>query len=336
MKVAALADPATLESLKVEDRPEPEVRPGAVKVRWKAASLNFHDFAVAAGLLPAAAGRVLVSDAAGEVVEIGDLVSEWSPGDKVMSTFFPDWIDGQPTSAGTASVTGDTTDGCAAELGVLPESALTHVPDDWSFAEAATLPCAGLTAWRALYDIADLQAGQTVLVQGSGGVSIFALQLAKATGARVYATTSSAEKADRLRALGADHVINYAEDPSWGETVAEATDGGVDVVLDVGGPSTLPQSIVAGRCDAHLILIGVLGGMEASLNIPQLLFKQQRIRPIAVGSHAQQRRLVDHLAGTGIRPVIDRSFSLDEIADGLGHLSGQRHFGKVIIDIASA
>ncbi|WP_051472064.1 zinc-dependent alcohol dehydrogenase family protein [Patulibacter minatonensis] len=331
--IARVGAPPTLESLVVETGEEPSVGPGQIKVRWRALSLNFHDYAVAAGLMPADGGRIPVSDGAGEVLEVGDGVTAWKPGDHVMSTFFPDWIDGEPTLETTTRVLGDSVDGCAAEVSVLPEGWVTRMPEGWSFQEAATLPCAGVSAWRALYDIADLQPGQSVLVQGSGGVSIFALQFAKATGATVYATTSSDEKAQKLRDLGADHVVNYRTDETWGDTVRDLTEGGVDLVVEVGGPDTIGQSIAACRYGGHIVLVGLLTGMDATIFLPALMYKQQRLRPLACASHAHQEQFVEFLSTVDVKPVIDRSFAFSEIGDALGHLVAGKHFGKITIDL---
>lgn len=335
MKVASIGAPATLDTLSFIERAEPSVRPGAVKVRWRALSLNFHDYAVVAGLMPAAQGRVPMSDGAGEIVAVGAGVTGWKVGDSVMSTFFPDWDSAEPTLQNTARIFGDSIDGCAAEISVVEDSTLTAIPPGWTFAEAATLPCAGVTAWRALFDEANVQAGQSVLVQGSGGVSVFALQFAKAAGATVYATSSSEEKSERLRALGADHLVNYRTDLAWGETVSRLSGGGVDIVLDVGGPATLVQSLDAARIGGHIVAIGLLGGMEVTLPVPKLLFKQQRIRPIAVGSHAQQRRLLDWIAKTSIKPIIDQRFSFADMAAALRYQVRGQHLGKIVVDVTA-
>lgn len=333
MKAVTIGSPASLDSLSFMALPEPTLRPGTVKVRWHALSLNFHDYAVVGGLMPAADGRVPVSDGAGEITAVGEGVTEWRVGDSVMSTFFPNWFDGEPDIQNTASIAGDSVDGYAAQISVVDASALTRIPSGWSFADASTLPCAGVTAWRALFDEAHLRRGQTVLVQGSGGVSVFALQFAKAAGATVYATSSSDEKGERLRALGADRVVNYRTDPLWGESVARMSKGGVDVVLDVGGPATLAQSLDAARIGGHIVAIGLLGGMEVTLPVPKLLFKQQRIRPIAVGSHAQQRKLVDWIEKTQIRPIIDRTFAFADIARALRYQISGQHLGKIVVDV---
>ncbi len=209
------------------------------------------------------------------------------------------------------------------------------MPRDWSYADASTLPCAALTAWRGLVEIRKIKAGDSVLVEGTGGVSIFALQLAKAFGATVYATSSSPEKLERLRQLGADHVINYREGARWGETVSTLSKGGVDHVIDVGGAATLAQSISAVPVDGNVVLIGILGGREANINLAQWMIKQQHIRPVAVGSRAMQIDMVHFLDEQSLRPVIDSTFSLDRLAEAFAYQVSGQHFGKIVIDLLS-
>lgn len=325
--------PAQISSLQIAEVEEPSTVPGTVKVRWRAVSLNFHDYAVASGMLPTEDGRIPCSDAAGEVMEVGEGVTKWQVGDKVMSTFFPGWQEGAPEPVGTAELSGDSCDGYATQCSVLPANALTRMPDGYSYQEAATFPCAALTAWRALFEIGNIQPGDKVLIQGTGGVSIFGLQLAKAAGAIVYATSSSKEKMQRLQALGADYTLNYRENPDWGMAVFELAQGGVDHVLDVGGGLTLSQSIDAGKMGANLVLIGILGGLECQLNLAQLLLKQQRLFPIAVGNHAMQDRMVDFLQQHRIQPVVDRTFPLTGIVDAFEHLLSGQHVGKVVLNV---
>jgi NADPH:quinone reductase-like Zn-dependent oxidoreductase len=307
--------------------------PGEVLIRLSASSLNFHDYAVAAGMLPVADGRVPMSDGAGEVVSIGRDVTSLTVGDQVISTFFPEWEDGAPRESGFSRVPGEGIDGYAREMACVPASALTRAPIGYSHAEAATLPCAGLTAWRALVTEGALRAGQSVLVQGSGGVSIFALQFAKAMGARVIATSSSDEKLERLQALGADHIINYRSEPNWGKVAHDLTDGGVDHVVEIGGAGTLPQSIAAVRPGGHISLIGVLAGVQGSVPTALLMQKQVRLIGITVGSRQTQIEMIAAIEATGIRPVIDRAFPLDALADAFRHQESGRHFGKIVIDI---
>uniref|UniRef100_UPI0025FC9F73 zinc-dependent alcohol dehydrogenase family protein n=1 Tax=uncultured Nevskia sp. TaxID=228950 RepID=UPI0025FC9F73 len=234
MKAAVVRLPTSLESLSIEDLAEPAIAKGKLKVRWRALSLNFHDYAVVAGMLPAVDGRIPISDGAGEIVAVGEGVSGWAVGDKVMSLFFPDWQDGEPTAATTSRLGGDSTDGCAVEFSLVDPDKLTRIPAGYSYAEAATLPCAALTAWRALVEVGQIKAGDQVLVEGTGGVSIFALQFAKSFGAKVYATSSSPAKLERLKKLGADATVDYRADPNWGEAISQLSDGGVDHVIDVG------------------------------------------------------------------------------------------------------
>lgn len=333
MKAAIVHLPASLESLAIEQRPEPCVEPGKVKVRWRALALNFHDYAIVGGILPTEDGRVPISDGAGEIVEVGEGVSKWQCGDKVLSLFFPDWHEGRPNQQNTARLGGDSTDGCAAEFSVVDASSLTRMPQGLSFAEAATLPCAALTAWRGLVDVGGIKAGDKVLVEGTGGVSIFALQLAKSFGATVYATSSTPEKMARLQQLGADHVINYREDLSWGETVYALSGGGVDHVIDVGGAATLTQSVAAARVDGSVVIIGILGGLDAEINLAQWMLKQQHIRPIAVGSAEMQVDMVRYFEQTGLKPVIDATYSLDQLKQAFEHQLSGKHIGKIVIEL---
>ena len=243
-------------------RPVAEPGPGAITVRLRASSLNYHDYAVVSGLWGPSEPRIPMSDGAGEVEAVGPGVTEYTVGDRVVSTFFPTWLEGAPRVEGFATVPGDGIDGYARDRVTAPAAAFTHAPRGWDHAEAATLTTAALTAWRALHADAGLKGGDVVLVQGTGGVSLFALQFAKAAGATVIATSSSDAKLERLRALGADHLINYRADPAWGDTARRLTDGrGVDHVLDVGGPGTLEQSMAAVRVGGHISVIGILTGV---------------------------------------------------------------------------
>ena len=332
MKTAIVHLPATLNSLGIEQRPEPEIEPGKVKVRWHALSLNFHDYAIASGMMPTIDGRIPVSDAAGEIVAVGDGVAGLKCGDKVMSLFFPDWRDGPPNQENNACLRGDSTDGCAVEFSVVDPDSLTPMPQSYSYAEAATLPCAALTAWRGLVEICQIKAGDNVLIEGTGGVSIFALQLAKAFGATVYATSSSAEKMERLQQMGADHVINYREDTTWGETIYKLS-GGVDHVIDVGGAATLEQSLAAVRMDGNVVIIGILGGLEAEINLAQWMLKQPHIRPVAVGSRAMQMDMVRYIDQGGFKPVIDSTFTLDQLKGAFEYQLSGKHFGKIVIEV---
>ena len=335
MKVATVRLPASLDNLRIEDRPEPAIEPGMVKVRWHALSLNFHDYVVAAGLLPTVDGRILMSDGAGEILEVGAGVSGWNRGDRVMSLFFPDWFDGATTVTSAGRMGGDSFDGCAAEIALVDPRRLTRIPAGYSYAEASTLPCAALTAWRALVEDCRIKPGDRVLVEGSGGMSMFVLQFAKMAGAIVYATSSSEEKCARLRALGADHTVNYKTDPNWGDTIYQLAGNGVDHVIDVGGGSTLDHSFNAARMHGNVVLVGILGGFTAEINVPKLLFKHLRIFPIAVGSKAMQEDMVRAIEASQLKPVIDSSFPFAKLADAFRYQLSGAHFGKIVIDMAA-
>ena len=307
---------------------------GEITVRLYASSLNYHDLMVVTGAMPPQERRIPMSDGAGEVIAVGEGVSEFSIGDHVVSTFFPDWLDGEAQLAGFSRVPGDGIDGYAREQVTASATAFTLAPEGYSHAEAATLTTAGLTAWRALFEGERLKAGQTVLVQGSGGVSIFALQIAKAAGARVIATSSSDAKLERLSALGADEVINYRKDPQWGETARRMTNGrGVDHVIEVGGAGTLAQSIQASKVGGHIAIIGVLSGVESQLSIVQALASQLRLQCILVGNRRQQQDFIRAIDVMGLRPVIDRHFPLESIVEAFEYQTSGQHFGKIVLDI---
>jgi NADPH:quinone reductase-like Zn-dependent oxidoreductase len=334
MKVAAVKKPGGLGNLVIENRPDPKPKAGEVLVRVRASSLNYHDFIVALGGIPTPDGRIPMSDGAGEVVAVGEGVTKWKAGDKVISLFFPNWQSGQVEAAGFASVPGDGADGFGCELYAGPETAFTRMPKGWTFDEAATLPCAALTAWRGMYVETKTKPGDWVLVQGTGGVSIFALQFAKATGARVIATSSSEAKMEKLRALGADHVINYKETPDWGKKAFELTGGrGVDEVVEIGGPGTMAQSINACRPGGHISLIGVLTGVSGEVPTAALFSRNITVSGITVGSRRQQEDMVDAIDATGFKPVIDSRFPLDQIAAAFAHQASQKHFGKIVLTI---
>ena len=334
MRIASVKKPAGLEHIVIEDRPDPEPGPGEILVRVRASSLNFHDFAVVAGLIPTEDGRIPMSDGAGEVVAVGDGVTRFKTGDTVLSTFFPDWLSGPPDGAGFDRVPGDGIDGFAAELVAMPERAFTRCPEGYSMAEAATLPCAALTAWRALMVEAQVKPGDWVLTQGTGGVSIFALQFAKAAGCRVISTSSSPEKLDRLRQLGADHLINYKETPNWGQAARKITGGrGVDEVVEIGGPGTLAQSIQATRVNGHISLIGVLTGVSGEVPTAALFASNSTLKGITVGSRSHQEDMIAAIEANNIRPVISDTFALSDIAAAFQHQIQQKHFGKIVLEI---
>ena len=329
------ATPSTLDALTFTDLPDAaSPQAGEIQVSLKASSLNYHDYAVVKGMIPTAEGRIPMSDGAGVVTAVGEGVTEFAVGDHVVSTFFPDWLDGTPPTSAFTRVPGDGIDGYARDQVVAPAHWFTRAPRDFSHAEAATLTCAGLTAWRALFVDYALKPGDTVLVQGTGGVSIFALQFAKAAGATVIATSSSDEKLERVATMGADHLINYKEVEAWGPKALEITGGrGVDCVVEIGGAGTLDQSMLATRVGGHVALIGVLAGFAGPVQTALLFSKNLTVRGLTVGSRKMQQDMIAAIEGNGIKPVISDTFALENLADAFRHQESGGHFGKIAIDI---
>lgn len=325
----------SLASLRLRDDPMPSPGKGEVVVRMRATSLNYRDLLAAWGQLPGIKpGVIPLSDGAGEVVAVGEAVYRVKPGDRVVASFHQTWISGRPEPEFMRGMLGGPVDGVLAEYVLLDQQGLERLPGCLSFEEGATLPCAAVTAWSSLHCGLPLLAGHTVLVQGTGGVSIFALQLAKSFGCRVIATTSSDEKAERLRMLGADSVVNYAQTPQWGAVVRNLTGGrGVDRVVEVGGPGTLEQSIASTAFNAQIALVGFVGGLEGQIN-PRLLMRGGlSTHSIAVGSRMDLARLLAAAEATQLRPVIDRVFPFSQAADAYRHLEGRGHFGKIVINV---
>ena len=334
MKALVIHTAFGLENLAVVDRPDPAPGPGQVLVRVRAASLNYRDLLLAKGQYnpKLAFPRVLGSDAAGEVAAVGAGVTRWEPGDRVAGCFMPHWDGGPITDAAAKSAPGSDRDGVFAELIVLEEGGVVRVPDHLTFEEAATLPCAAVTAWNAL-TVAGAGPGTTVLLQGTGGVSIFALQLAKALGARALITSSSDEKLSRALALGADAGTNYKTNPDWDKWARQQTGGtGVDVVIEVGGAGTLDRSLKAVRTGGHVALIGVLAG-GTTFNPMPVLMKAVRVQGVFVGSRAMFEALNAVIAAKQMRPVIDRVFPLADAPAAFRHIESGSHFGKVVIGI---
>jgi NADPH:quinone reductase-like Zn-dependent oxidoreductase len=335
MKAIQLTSPGGLDNLSLADVADPATpAAGEISVRLRASSLNYHDYAVVKGMIPTKDGRIPMSDGAGEVTAVGEGVSDYKVGDAVVSTFFPYWLDGTPPNDAFTRVPGDGIDGYAREAITAPTTWFTHAPKGYSHAEAATLTCAGLTAWRALVVDGEIKPGATVLVQGTGGVSIFALQFAKAMGCTVIATSSSDEKLERLKTLGADHLINYKSTQAWGAKVLELTGGkGVDHVVEVGGAGTLDQSMIAARNGGHVAVIGILAGYAGPVSTVMLMAKQLRVQGLTVGSRQQQLDMIRSINVSGIKPVLDKSFALADLADGFRHQESNTHFGKIVVDI---
>ncbi|TCM52577.1 NADPH:quinone reductase-like Zn-dependent oxidoreductase [Rhizobium sp. PP-F2F-G48] len=323
-----------LDGLTLIDLPDPGTPgPNAIRVRVHATSLNFHGLGVVTGRLTAVDGRIPMADGAGVVEAVGSEVTEFEPGDHVVSTFFPTWLDGEASLADFTATPGDGIDRFAREFVVAPATSFTRAPAGWSQAAAATLTTAGVTAWRGLVVNGGLKVGDSVLVLGTGGVSIFALQIARAMGATVIANSSSYEKLERLRTIGAAHVINYRQDENWGDRVRDLTGGtGVDHVVEVGGPGTLAQSIKAARVGGHISLIGVLTGSACAVPTAMLMARQQRLQGLIVGSRQHQLDLIRGLDAVHSPPVIDRSFPLADIADAFRFQESGGHFGKIVVE----
>jgi len=312
----------------------PALKPGPrqVLVKVAACSLNYRDLAIALGSyrMPTKPNLVPLSDGAGEVVEIGAGVARVKVGERIAGCFFQRWIGGPPSADTHFSSLGGAIDGMLREYAVLEEDGVVKLPAHLSFEEAATLPCAAVTAWHALVEHARVVAGQTVLVQGTGGVSIFALQFARLMGARVIVTSSSEAKLARAKQLGATHGVNYKSNPEWEKVVVELSDGGVDHVVEVGGPGTLAQSLRAIRIGGKITLIGVLSG-AAEIN-PMLIFSRRaNVQGISVGSAQMFEAMNRAISVSQLKPVIDKVFAFDDAPAAYRHLQSARHFGKIII-----
>lgn len=337
MRAYEIQESFGLDHLKLTDRPDPDegdLAPGQVLLRIRAVSLNYRDLLTVQGLYNPKQSLPLVpcSDAAAEVVAVGDGVDRMEPGDRVMPIFSQGWIGGEPTRERLRSTLGGPLDGTLQEYLVLDQRGLVHVPEYLSDEEASTLSCAAVTAWSALVTDAGITAGDTVLCLGTGGVSMFALQIAKALGARAIVTSSSDDKLRRARELGADHGIDYREDDAWGDTARELTGGrGVDVVVEVGGGDTLSHSLRAVRMGGQISLIGVLSGVATDLEVTRVLMNRVRIQGILVGDRDRFEAMNRAFEATEIHPVVDRVFSFEDAVDAFEHVQAGRHFCKVVI-----
>ena len=327
-----------LEHVNLQEELIPEPGPGEVLVRFRAASVNFRDLLVVKGKYNprTAMPKILGSDAAGEVLSTGPGVTTLKPGDRVTSLFFQRWQDGPTPADAMRFALGESLDGVFATHRVFAEDKVVKTPGYLTDEEAATLPCAGLTAWNALVPSGNLQAGQTVLVLGTGGVSLFALQFAKALGARVIATSSSDEKLERAKALGADETINYKAIPEWGKEVQRLTGNrGVDHVVEVGGAGTINQSLASARAGGRVDLIGVLaageGGSPPDMRL--VLMKALKLEGILVGSRSMFEAMNETLIKHKIKPVVDRVFPLEEAGQALRHMESGSHFGKICLKL---
>jgi len=324
-----------LENLRVIERPEPDVSRGQVRIAVRMTALNYRDLLMVRGHYNPRQPLPLVplSDGVGVVDAVGEGVEDLQVGDRVAGMFAPLWLSGAPTQEAIRAARGGQLDGMLAQKVVSEASGVAKVPDHLSDAEAATLPCAALTAWSALVTHGRIKAGDTVLVQGSGGVSSFALDFARMHGAHVVATTSSDRKAGYLRARGADEIVRYDDNPQWGKAVRKLTGGGVDHVVEVGGAGTMAQSLRAVRPGGTVSLIGVLAGGSADLDLTPVLMNNVRVQGIFVGHRESFLEMGRALAQTELRPRIDRVFPLSGARDAFEHLASGEHCGKVCIAV---
>ena len=333
MNVWEIQNAYGLDHLAIAEKPEPKPQAGQIVVAMKAASLNYRDLMTVKGYggafpLP----LVPFSDGAGDVVAVGDGVTRVKAGDKVCPLFFQSWLSGPVSFESRMKALGGSVPGVLQQKMLIAAEGVSKYPAHLSYEEAATLPCAGLTAWRAITVEAPISAGQTVLVQGTGGVSIFALQFAKALGAKVIATSSSDAKLERARALGADQTINYKTTPDWGAKARELTGGkGVDVVVEVGGENTLNQSFDAARVGGSIVIIGVLGGFTTPVVVPVVFSKNLHIHGISVGSREQFDDMCAHIDRWKLKPVVDKTFPFDEVPAALRLMEAGGHFGKIAV-----
>jgi NADPH:quinone reductase-like Zn-dependent oxidoreductase len=325
-----------IDELALVERPEPKPKAGQVLIKVKASSLNYRDLMMVTGRynpkmsLP----RVPNSDGSGEIVEVGEGVTRFNVGDRVAAAFMPKWIDGHATPAIAKSALGGIVDGMLSEYVAVDAEGVVKISEHLSYEEAATLPCAAVTAWNALVEVGRLKAGDTVLIQGTGGVSIFALQFAKMFGAKVIATSGSSEKIERLKELGADETINYKETLDWDKRVFELTDKtGVDLVVEVGGAGTLNKSLSAVRMGGTVIVIGALSGGSGEINTTMILMKGIRVQGIFVGSRKMFEDMNRAIALNKLKPVTDKTFSFDETREAFKYMESGRHFGKIVVSV---
>ena len=323
-----------LENRVVQEGERPEPGPGDVVVQVRAASINYRDFLIAQGFynpnmpLP----RIPLSDGAGHVLSVGEGVTGVEAGDRVTSLFWQNWADGPATPGQRSISTGCEAQGMLSEFAVLPETAVVAAPTSLSDEEAATLPCAALTAFSALTSICGARDGQSVMVLGTGGVALFALQFAKALGCRVMITSSSDAKLEKAKALGADEVINYKSTPEWGQEAFNRM-GGVDVILETGGAGTLQQSIGAVGFNGNIAIIGTVSGMSAEIDVVGLMIKNAHVHGVMVGPRSDHEAMVRFIDEHGIKPIIDSRFALDQGAEALGAIAAGQHMGKLVVNV---
>jgi len=335
MKAYEIISGTSVDAIRLTDRPTPAARTGDVVIDIWACALNYRDIINICGPQDGSnkiTGRVPLSDGAGVVSAIGEGVAGLKVGDRVASAFMPNWLSGPMTPEVQAGALGGAVDGVLAEQVALPATGVVKIPDHLSFEEAATLPCAGVTAWYAQFVGGRVVPGDTVLLLGTGGVSIFALQFAKMAGARVIITSSSDEKLERAKALGADHTINYRNHAEWQKVVLDLTEGkGADHAVEVGGPNTLNKTLEAVRVGGSISLMGVLTGFTASISTVLILHKNIKIQGTYVGSVSMFEAMNRAITQNKMKPIIDQVFPFQEAKDALKYLKSGNHFGKVVI-----
>jgi NADPH:quinone reductase-like Zn-dependent oxidoreductase len=336
MRALQVKPPWGLDALEVVEAPDPVPGPGEVLVRMRAVSLNYRDLLMVNGMYARAPKGDLItpfSDGCGTVEAVGEGVTRVAPGDRVATLFFRRWISGPPDIDKLSSSLGSPIPGAGRELAVFSQDGVSKIPAFLSDQQVATLPCAALTAWRALFEDARLQPGELVVLQGTGGVSIFGLQFAHAAGYRTLITSSSDEKLARAKALGADHLVNYRQTPDWSGPVREASAGvGADLIIEVGGGGTIEQSMRAIRIGGHVAIVGVVAGMGGGFNTAALIGNSATLQGLTVGSRDMFEAMCRAMALHGISPVVDKVFPWTEAKAAFGAMQGGEHFGKIVLE----
>jgi NADPH:quinone reductase-like Zn-dependent oxidoreductase len=337
MRALSVAEPWGLDQIQVIDAPDPTPGPGEVLVRMRAVSLNYRDLLMVQGMYArgGATGGAITpfSDGCGVIEAVGAGVTRVQPGDRVATMFFQNWISGPPTLEKLTSSLGSPIPGAGRELAVFSQQGVSKIPAFLTDQQVATLPCAALTAWRAIFEDADLRPGDTVALQGTGGVSIFGLQLAHAAGLRTLITSSSDEKLARAQAMGADHLVNYRQDPGWSKAVRAATGGvGADLVIEVGGGGTIEQTMKAIKIGGHVAIVGVVAGLGGGFNTAALIGNSAKLQGLSVGSRDMFEAMCRLIELHRIQPVVDKLFPWTEAAAAFRAMQGGEHFGKIVLE----
>jgi NADPH:quinone reductase-like Zn-dependent oxidoreductase len=337
VRALQVKDPWGLDALEIVDAPDPTPGPGEVLVRMRAVSLNYRDLLMVQGMYArgATAGGPITpfSDGCGVVEAVGAGVTRVAPGDRVATLFFQRWISGPPNLDKLSSSLGSPIPGAGRELATFSQDGVSRVPEFLTDQQVATLPCAALTAWRALFEDADLRPGDTVVLQGTGGVSIFGLQFAHAAGLRTLITSSSDEKLARAKAMGADHLVNYRQEPEWSKPVRAVTGGvGADLIIEVGGGGTIEQSMKAIRIGGHVAIVGVVAGLGGGFNTAVLIGNSAKLQGLTVGSRDMFEAMCRFMDLHRIAPVVDKLFPWTEARAAFAAMQGGEHFGKIVLE----